>query len=510
LTHLSSASMDQMGRELGLTDVAAANELQQATAQFAIHRDVPSTSVRIHLEALGTHIEGTRFPRATIIRRRGTSRRRAYTTLGIAACVGALLGAGAIVHSTGGAAPQLGSVSAHGAGASESEEKKEQQVEESERHLNVEAMLTSRQVDAVFPAGHRVGAPSTSDNTSGDGLNTACQRSRFADRSGLATLVRTFPVSGSPKAGVVQRVELSANEDAAKKAYAATVQWFTACEEERAQLISAYALNDMADQGTLVMLNTWQRPAQTWTVSVVRSGDLVTTVARRVASRERESVKPFVKLTVEAVTAVCNHPAAGSCPGAKPVARRMPPPSPAGSRGLLEVIDLPPVSGVDKPWVATTPVSAKSNAAATSCDKADFNTKAVKRSLTRSYVIPEARLSSSFGLTETLGEFATPAPAKAFNRSLERRMATCEDKDAAATVTELDRGSDETSSYRIWRVSIEVSETRSVHFEMALVRRDNRVVQLGFVRDGNHEISDEDFRELTLRASARLANLTKD
>src|SRR3546814_5550257 len=104
--------MDQMGRELGLTDVAAANELQQATAQFAIHRDVPSTSVRIHLEALGTHIEGTRFPRATIIRRRGTSRRRAYTTLGIAACVGALLGAGAIVHSTGGAAPQLGSVSA--------------------------------------------------------------------------------------------------------------------------------------------------------------------------------------------------------------------------------------------------------------------------------------------------------------------------------------------------------------------------------------------------------------
>src|SRR3546814_20273562 len=72
--------MDQMGRELGLTDVAAANELQQATAQFAIHRDVPSTSVRIHLEALGPHIEGTRFPRATIIRRRGTSRRRAYTT----------------------------------------------------------------------------------------------------------------------------------------------------------------------------------------------------------------------------------------------------------------------------------------------------------------------------------------------------------------------------------------------------------------------------------------------
>src|SRR3546814_13648977 len=76
-----------------------------ATAQFAIHRDVPSTSVRIHLEALGTHIEGTRFPRATIIRRRGTSRRRAYTTLGIAACVGALLGAGAIVHRTGGAPP---------------------------------------------------------------------------------------------------------------------------------------------------------------------------------------------------------------------------------------------------------------------------------------------------------------------------------------------------------------------------------------------------------------------
>src|SRR3546814_19858220 len=107
----------------------------------------------------------------------------------------------------------------------------------------------------------------------------------------------------------------------------------------------------MADQGTLVMLNTWQRPAQTWTVSVVRSGDLVTTVARRVASRERESVKPFVKLTVQAVTAVCNPPAAGRCPGAKPVARRLPPPSPAGSPGLLTVLDLPPLSLAAKPSV---------------------------------------------------------------------------------------------------------------------------------------------------------------
>src|SRR3546814_17082744 len=94
----------------------------------------------------------------------------------------------------------------------------------------------------------------------------------------------------------------------------------------------------------------------------------------------------------------------------------MPPPSPAGSRGLLEVIDLPPVSGVDKPWVATTPVTAKSNAAATSCDKADFHTKAVKRSPTRSSVIPEARISSSFGLPATLADFGTPAPAKAVNR----------------------------------------------------------------------------------------------
>src|SRR3546814_9368463 len=166
----------------------------------------------------------------------------------------------------------------------------------------------------------------------------------------------------------------------------------------------------MADQGTLVMLNTWQRPAQTWTVSVVRSGDLVTTVARRVASRERESVKPFVKLTVEAVTAVCNHPAAGSCPGAKPVARRMPPPSPAGSRGLLEVIDLPPVSGVDKPWVENTPGSAKSIADATSCDKADVNTKDVKRSLTPSDVIPQARKLSKYGLTGNASGFSTTHP----------------------------------------------------------------------------------------------------
>ena len=52
LTQLSAASMQEMAREVGLTDEAAERELQTATSRFATQRDVPSTSVRGHLGEL--------------------------------------------------------------------------------------------------------------------------------------------------------------------------------------------------------------------------------------------------------------------------------------------------------------------------------------------------------------------------------------------------------------------------------------------------------------------------
>src|SRR5690606_34548619 len=105
---------------------------------------------------------------------------------------------------------------------------------------------------------------------------------------------------------------------------------------------------------------------------------------------------------------------------------------------LLQVIDLPPVSGVAQPWVATDAIEATTNLAATRCDNASFASDSVKEAVTRSFVIPQAGLSSSFGLTETMGEFTSEAQARRFLETIEQRMAECEDEDPAATVEEID------------------------------------------------------------------------
>src|SRR4029079_15683646 len=42
LTHLTPLSFDQLAREVGVTRATAERELQTASAQLAVHRDVPS------------------------------------------------------------------------------------------------------------------------------------------------------------------------------------------------------------------------------------------------------------------------------------------------------------------------------------------------------------------------------------------------------------------------------------------------------------------------------------
>ena len=99
--------MQEMAREVGLTTAAAERELQTATSRFATQRDVPSTSVRGHLHDLTDRVNEARFPRPSIIRRAGAARRRAHTGIGVAVAVAAMFLGGAVVHETGGAAPDL-------------------------------------------------------------------------------------------------------------------------------------------------------------------------------------------------------------------------------------------------------------------------------------------------------------------------------------------------------------------------------------------------------------------
>ena len=64
LTQLTTVSMAGMAREVGLPPPEAERELQTATAQFAVHRDVPTTSIRTALRGPAPPRRGPRWPRA--------------------------------------------------------------------------------------------------------------------------------------------------------------------------------------------------------------------------------------------------------------------------------------------------------------------------------------------------------------------------------------------------------------------------------------------------------------
>ena len=496
LTQLSSSSMQDIAREVGVTLEAAERELQTANSRFAQLRNVSSSSTRGHLQALGERVGDARFPRPTIIRRAGTARRRAHTGTGIAAAVAAMLLGGALVHENGGVAPALHGAPANGTNVLEPA---------AAPTLRVGDLLAPDQV-ARLSRSRTFHEGNTDDNTDGDGINTICQQDRFADPDGRGALVRTYDVSGKPAMSAVQTVELSDSDGAAHQAFARTVGWYTGCQDQRVQLLSTHALTDTADEGRLLVLRDWDAPVTTYTVGIARTGSIVTQTVRSMRSRDDAPLAPMVELMGTAVWSICDHPSAGTC-STRPKARPIPPPAPSEARGLLQVVDLPPAQGVTRPWVATDPRVPRVNTAATRCDRAKFLDPAINYATTRSFLVPQARLPRQFGLTETLGRFSSERSARRFFGDIRDRMNACDDKDLTTSVRRVYGKHTAAEDLSIWSATVEISDAKKVTYLMALGRRGKVVVQLGFVPVPGHELRRGDFTALSRRAVARISNL---
>lgn len=499
LTQTSSITMAEMARELGLTDGAADQQLQTAARQFALHREVPSSAIRLHLQALEQRTADVRFPRPTIIRRAGAARRRAHTTAGALAVVAAVALSGTLVAQDGGVAAALRDVP-------------DRKSDDAGRLTELDPLepgdLLTREQLGILSKSRPFGQPETTDNTDGDGINTACQQERFADPDGMSALVRTFRASGKPALTAVQAIEQSANVANAAAAYDTTVRWYAECRDERVQLLAAHRVGGLGDEAMLLVLRGWKRPVTTYTVGIARTGGLVTSVVRSVADGTLPKLLPVVGLMTRSVQNLCHHEGAGACTG-KALMRSMPPPAAQSALGMLQVVDLPPASGVTMPWVGTEPSKPRLNPAATPCDSADFAGRRLTFAATRSFLVPQAKLPARFGISETIGRFRSAKLADGFAAAVAQRMAGCEDRDRGlgTTVTQLQRRSGKRTSLTVWHQVTEISDKNSVSYYMAIVRRDRVVAQLNFVPVPGATIDRQAFSALAERALARLANL---
>lgn len=510
LTHLAATSLPEMAREVGLTAEDTARHLQSATAQLAVARDVPSTSIPLLLRSLDAVVADVRWPRASIIRRSGTARRRTHTLVGVAAAVASVAVTGAVVADPAGVRPTLErSTVAVSAPRAPSGPAAPAEPEPS-LELDGDALVSAAQVADLLP-GRGWEERETHDNTHGDGRLVTCQAARYADPRAVDALVREVrtPRSSDPRRRLVTTTEVSRHEKAAGRALARWTEWIGRCSEDRTQLLSTSDVARVGDEAVQLVVRSWADPLTTRVVGVARTGRYVTTTVSEVRAEAVEA-EANARLLAAAVQGVCDLEGAGACadPSRDPRITPRDPVPVAEVPTMVAEADLPPVGGVDQPWVGTRTQRPKGqNAAATRCDQTSFQGtvggRRFTRTATRTFLIPEADLPVEFGLTETVGTLAPPA-ARAFVSAVRRKMASCSDRELG---TEVLLAADRTGAREelaVWHVTVEVSEQRSVKYFMAMGRSGDEVMQLGFIPAPGVEMRRGAFLALAERGLQRL------
>jgi hypothetical protein len=265
------------------------------------------------------------------------------------------------------------------------------------------------------------------------------------------------------------------------------------------QLLAVRRVHGLGDEAQQYVLRAWGRPAAMFVVGAARTGRITTLTLTRTAGHSKPDLRANLRLLVAAVDDLCPTALGGDC-SAVPKARTLPVPRAGRLPMMLSEFDLPPASGLTKPWVGTTPKRALRNVAATGCDRSSFHGGGWRHSATRSFLVPEGHLAATFGITETVGRLPD-TKAKAFVDGVRTKLASCPDRELGTKVVRLGGGPKMTA----WRVRTQVTDKQTVTFLMGIIRAGGGVAQVGFVPDGRHTMSAAAFLALVRRAGERLA-----
>lgn len=495
LGRLASVPSAEMADELGLPVGQAEDRLDEATRAFASRRGVAVHEVRPTLLRLAEHCADQRWPRATIIRRAGTARRRTHALAGAALVVVSLVGSGFLVADGDGVRPTLAtagdrltSVPAPSAGEGSSV---------LPAGITVASMVSRAQLGRAVPG--RVWRITGTDPQ--QGTTFPCQRRAFADTSASTAMVRNFTAArrkDEPQLAAVEAMELSPDENAARRGYVTANAWFAGCTMPQTQLMAVRRIQRLGDDAEQYVLQSWSRPTATFVLGVARTGRITTLTLTRTAGAAPPDLAGNLHLLATAVDNLCSTDYGGGC-SAQPHAETVSVPPAGQLPEMLSEFDLPPVAGLTQPWVGTTPRQAVQNAAATGCDRSSFSGHGWRHDATRTFLVPGGHVADSFGITETVGRLPV-SKAAAFLARVRSQLGSCSDREPGTDVRRLAGG----SSWTVWRVRTQVSKKQTLTFSMGVVRSGGAVAQVGFVPDGRHTITTTRFVALVHRAGERL------
>jgi len=351
---------------------------------------------------------------------------------------------------------------------------------------------------------------STSDNTTGTGINTPCQGARFADAHGLRAFVRKFALSGKQPRTASQTIELSRTVRQSHRAYRTAIGWFAGCQRAGLQLLSTYDVRGLGEEAMVLKFRAQGDRLNSFAVGVARSGHISTWTSVITRGASNPDTTRLVDSLSSSVQRLCSSRAGGAC-AQMPVVNENPPPPSGEQPGMLAVADLPPVGEIARPWAGTDAQRLRSNPASTTCDRAAFGNAGAQGVLTRTFLVPGSKTPSRFGMTESAGRFPGTDQAKAFVTNVRDRMDTCEKKDPGATISERAemRFAVRGSAWYLWRLESEVSDKRTIAYWMGITRVGSLVAQVSFVPgDGaKQDIDAATFENLVKRTRDRLFEL---
>ncbi len=496
LVRVAGLEPSDAARELGVTRETAERELRLATAAYAGALDLPPEDVASSVHVLDDVLDSAALPRGPIVRRSGRKRRQTHTLVGAAAAAVVALASGAFAYEPD-------------ATSADSVRRVKPSAEPTQRSTipSEDDLLTAGQIRRLGPTNTWVEAR-TDNNTEGDGINTMCQQSRFADPDGYTALVREFRTARGTQRSALQVVEVSRSEKQAAAGFRTAVGWYAGCKVGRLQVLNAYRMGSIGDEAEVLTLKVWNKPVTTMTVAIARLGSVTTTTVSTVVGAPPPGARAVASSLADSVSLLCARTGAESCE-ATPTFRVAPPPPSGDERGILAVPDLPPVGNIDKPWVGTEPTAGAVNPSRTTCDRANFVKGGATRTRTRTYLIPQASLPARFGLSETYGTFRSVKAASRFLAGVRSTVAGCEKRDLSTTVKSagsLDRAEPQLE-FSSWDLRTEIAEKRFVGFRVGFVRVGRTVAQLTFAPTPEDDMTDLAFRALLVRAGDRLREL---
>jgi hypothetical protein len=338
----------------------------------------------------------------------------------------------------------------------------------------------------------------TADGDSAPDNAFACQLQRFADPSGLRTWVRTLQNSVT-KDTAVQYVDVSNDKATAAKTYSTVVHWLSQCTTPQTRLSAGYVTSGVGEQGVIAVFGQLPGSKTKYrTVAVTLAGQATMVVEHDTMSATPPRPDAVLATANAAAKKICAQ--TGGCGTGAPTAKPSLLPN-VDNPGFMASVDLPLLDEIDKPWVSATATSSDG----TGCEKLGLKKSKATKYGTVTYVTPEAKVPTEFGLDDTVIKFASASVATGFVTQIKKNVDACEKNVSNAKVESTGTVKTSTVNGKSWKATYDTGDGKKFVYRIGIAGSGDRVVYLLFPVLKELDLTDATFNETLIRAVDRSA-----